>query len=61
MSVITTSDEKRDEAKEHISNALECLMVVLDKDTYGNSAYNSKYLNKIQDVAIKLNKLNRKI
>lgn len=61
MGVITTADEKRDEAKEYINKAYKCLMEVLDEDTWGNSDFNNDYLDDVSEVALKLLKLKKKL
>lgn len=61
MSVTTTADEKRDEAKDHMKQAYECLLVALDEDTWGSTDYNDDYVDKLHEVAIKILKLKRKI
>lgn len=35
----TTADEKKDEAKDHITDAYRLLLEVLDSDTYGHDEY----------------------
>jgi len=59
MSVRTTADEKRDEAKYHINMAYECLLEVLDPDTWGHNEYDDKYFETIEKTLIKLLKLKR--
>lgn len=61
MSVITTADEKRDEAKEYIDKAYKCLMGVLDKDTWGHSDYNESYISDIEKITLELIKIKRKL
>ena len=39
MSVQTTADDRRDEAKEHISKACTCLLEAVDPDTWGSSDF----------------------
>jgi hypothetical protein len=61
MSVETTADNKRDEAKEYIEKAYKSLLIVLDPDTWGNSEYEDEYLDDILNVATTLMKLRRKL
>lgn len=75
MSVTTTSDEKRDNAKKNINNAidflklsLEDLKVATDIDTWGSSEYNDNFQNFLNDTQIeilqfilKLKNISRKI
>lgn len=61
MSVQTTADDNRDEAKDHIDQAIKCLSRALEIDTWGSDQYNSKYIDTMEKVSIKLRKLNRKL
>lgn len=61
MGVITTSDRKRDEAKEHIAEAYKCLLEVLDIDTYGSDEYGKDYLEILEEVTLTLVTLKRKL
>jgi len=61
MSVTTTADEKRGEAKDHVKKAYECLLTVLDIDTWGSSNYTDTYIDDMHEVALSLLKLHRKI
>lgn len=61
MSVTTTADESRDEAKAHLKNAYLCLLVVLNEDTWGHSEYTDSYIKEMNKVALKLVKLHKKI
>lgn len=48
MSVRTTADEKIDEAKEHVQEALECLLEVVVNNPWGTSEYSQDYLQKLR-------------
>lgn len=59
MGVVTTSDRKRSEAKEHINEAYKCLVEALDSDTWGSDEYNKEYLAKMEEALICLIRLKR--
>jgi hypothetical protein len=40
MSVRTTADDKRDDAKEHIEKAYKCLLETLNPETWENNIVN---------------------
>lgn len=61
MGVRTTADEKIDETKEHIDDAIKSLRYALDMDTWGSDQYNDEYLGKLEKVLLKLHKIKRKI
>jgi hypothetical protein len=61
MSVITTADEHITKAKELISEAYKNLLVVLDEETWGHKDYNETFLDNVQEVAMELLKLKRKL
>lgn len=61
MGVTTTADEKIRKAKDLISEAYKELLYVLDEDTWGSSDYRQDYLDTIQEVAMELLKIKRKI
>ena len=48
MGVYTTSDRKREEAKEYIAQAYKCLIKALDPETQGSDQYKKEYLFKIE-------------
>lgn len=54
MGVRTTADEKIDEAKNHIQQAIECLSKVIVDGCWGTSEYQAKYLNKLRRQLIML-------
>lgn len=61
MSVITTADEKREEAEVHIHKAYQCLLVVLDKNTWGHDDFNKESIQKFQTMALKLLEIEREL
>jgi hypothetical protein len=61
MSVITTADEKITQAKELISEAYKNLLVVLDEETWGHNDFIEGYIDTVQEVAMELLKLKRKL
>jgi hypothetical protein len=61
MSVTTTADEKIARAKSLMSEAYKELLIVLDEDTWGHGEFREGYLDDIQDVAMELLKLKRKL
>ena len=54
MGVRTAADEKIDEAKDHVQQALECLTGVVIDTCYGTSEYSARYLNKLRRVLVRL-------
>lgn len=61
MSVTTTADDKIREAKENLSNAYKALMIVLDDDTWGHNEFREGYMDEVQEVAMDILKLKRKL
>jgi hypothetical protein len=61
MSVQTTADERRDEAKELIKKAYKCLQEALDEDTWGSQDYKDEYIETMEDALVTLRKLQRKL
>lgn len=61
MGVRTTADEKVTKAKELISEAYRELLVALDDDTYGHDDFKEDYTDLLQEVAMELLKLKRKL
>lgn len=61
MSVTTTADEKIRNAKELLSQAYKELLVVLDEDTWGHNDLKEDYVDTVQEVAVEILKLKRKI
>jgi len=59
MSVRTSADEKRDEAKEHIKDALKCLTEVTDDETWGYEDYSDDYKDKLEESINLLRKIKR--
>lgn len=59
--MITTADEKIIKAKDLISDAYKELLIVLDEDTHGYDDFKKEYLNTIQEIALELLKLKRKL
>lgn len=56
MSVRTTADEKRDEAKQHLKEAFNCLIIVTDEDTYGANEYNDHYKEALEEALMLIRK-----
>jgi hypothetical protein len=61
MIVRTTADEKRDSAKKHLREASRDLLEFLSPDTYKSFDYSKEYLDDVEDLLVKLNKLRRKL
>ncbi len=61
MGVVTTADEKRDEAKECLDRAFKLLLEVTDPNTWGSSDYREDYKDTLDEVALEIKKLKRKI
>jgi len=61
MSVQTTADERRDEAKELIKQAYKCLTEALDQDTWGAKDYNESYIETMEEALDSLRKMARKL
>ncbi len=61
MGVTTTADTKKEEAKEHLSDAYKALLTVLDENTWGHSDFNKDYIDTIHEVALEILKLKRKL
>jgi len=59
MSVITTADEKLEEAKENINIAYKNILTVLDPDTWGSNEFNAYYLDDLHKVLLKLLEIKR--
>ena len=57
----TTADEKIEHAKNKLAEAYKDLLTVLDEDTYGHNEYGSEYIDTIQEVAMELLKLKRRL
>lgn len=61
MSVTTTTDEKIQSAKDHLSIAYKELLIVLDEDTWGHNGLDELYINTIHEITIEILKLKRKL
>lgn len=59
MSVRTPADEKRDEAKEHISEAYKCLLDTLNPDTWGSDQFSKEYIATMEESLLMLIRLKR--
>lgn len=59
MSVQTTADDRRDEAKDHIEQAQKCLMSAIDIDTWGSDQFNKDYVAKMEEAILGLIKMKR--
>jgi len=57
----TTADEKITKAKDLISDAYKELLIVLDEDTWGHKDFKDGYIDTVQEVAMELLKLKRKL
>lgn len=61
MSVRTTADENREEAKEHLKKAYDCLISVLNTETWGNDQYTDEYIDKIHKTSLQLLHIKREL
>ncbi len=61
MGVTTTADIKLSNAKDKISEAYKELLEVLDEDTWGHDEFKDGFLDTVQEVAMELLKLKRKL
>ncbi len=61
MSVTTTADLKRNEAKQKISEAIQCLHEFLDPGIWGHSDYDEEYIDKVMKIYTELRKLRREL
>ena len=75
MSVTTTADTERDNAKDsmneaikHINSAKDSLTKALSRDTWGSDEYTSEYTGKMEtaelelaEIAVRVNRLVRKL
>lgn len=59
MSVRTSADEKRDEAKDHIADALKCLTEIVNDEIWGYDDYNEEYKDKLDESISLLRKIKR--
>lgn len=61
MSVRTTFDEKRDEAKEYIGKALASLQECTKEDTWGYNEMNHEFIDELIQMVADLTKMKRKL
>ena len=61
VTIVTTADERRDDAKDYIEKAYKCLIEATDDDTWGANEYREDYKETLEEIAIQLRKLKRKI
>jgi hypothetical protein len=61
MGVITTADEHRNNARDHINKAIRELMVVVDEGTWGHGDYNTEYMVGLEVTLAELMKLKRNL
>lgn len=59
MSVRTTADDRRDEAKEHIERAYKCLLEAINPETWGSEDFNKAYIAAMEEALVTLIKLKR--
>jgi hypothetical protein len=59
MGVITTADEKRDKAKEHVDLAYKYLLEALDPGTWGSDDFNKDYISTMEESLLKLIQIKR--
>jgi len=57
----TTADEKIKNAKDFMSDAYNELLIVLNEDTDGHDDFKKEYIDIVQEVALELLKLKRKL
>lgn len=61
MGVITTFDEKVEEAKSALSVAIKSIQVCLDEDTWGYSDIKSEYIDELAETFAIIIKIKRKL
>lgn len=61
MGVVTTADEKISRAKELMNEAYKELLICLNDETWGHNDFSSEYIDAIQEVAVELIRLKRKL
>jgi len=59
MSVRTSADEKRDEAKDHIVDAIKRLTEIVNDEIWGYDDYNEEYKDKLDESISLLRKIKR--
>lgn len=57
----TTADGKIRHAKELMSEAYKELLIVLDEDTWGHDEFKEGYIDEVQEVALEILKLKRRL
>ena len=57
MSVRTTAENKRDEAKEYVEKAYKLLIEATDPETWGSEDWNKGYRNKLEKSISRLRKV----
>ncbi len=61
MGVTTVSDELREEARQHIEQARECLQKAMEPGIWGSDNYSEKYKYTIEKILLKLLKIGHKL
>jgi len=61
MSVRTTFDEKREEARDALAVAIKSIQVCLDEDTWGYSDIRSEFIDELAEINCQLIKIKRKL
>lgn len=61
MSVQTKADEKREEAKSHISKAISCLLMIIDDETHGSDNFRADYKAEVARAIVKTLEVQRMI
>ena len=54
MGVSTTADEKRDEALEHVRQAIRCLSEIVIEQCYGHDDWGAEYRGTLQRTLLEL-------
>lgn len=49
MGVRTTADEKVDEFKDHLNDAISALSAILIEDVYGSDEFKDEFVDKLND------------
>lgn len=61
MSVQTTADQLKDNAKECIIKAIKDLSEALEYDTWGSQDFSEKYTETIEESILELHRIKRKL
>lgn len=61
MGVVTELDRKRDEAKEFLDKAHNCVVKMIDPDTQHGNFYGEGYIDSLYDIALNIKKLRRRL